>query len=67
MSASMAQGVLAILFLIIAICTFLLQGKQYPTFIAACLFGMFFAATDWGHSLTAWVRDIAVNIFQAAS
>jgi hypothetical protein len=67
MSAGMTQGVLAILFLVIAVCTFLLQGKQWPTFISACLFGMCFAATDWGTGLMGWIRALAMNIFQAAS
>lgn len=67
MSASMVQGVLAILFLVIAVCTFLLQGKQWPTFITAGLFGMCFAATDWGSGLMTWLRELAIGIFQAAS
>ena len=67
MTASMAQGVLAIFFLIIAVCTFLLKGRQYPTAITATLFGLFFAATDWGVAVTDWIRDLAIDIFQAAS
>lgn len=67
MSTAQVQGVLAVLFLVIAVCTFLLQGKQYPTFISAALFGMFFAATDWGSGLMTWVRGLAIGIFQAAS
>lgn len=67
MSASLVQGVLAVLFGVIAVCTFLLKGRQYPTAISACLFGMFFAATDWGAGLTEWVRTFALGIFKAAS
>jgi hypothetical protein len=67
MSEAQVQGVLAVLFLVIAICTFLLQGRQYPTFIAACLFGMAFASTGWGAALMGWLRGIAIGIFTAAS
>ncbi|MGW5689255.1 hypothetical protein [Nonomuraea sp. NPDC003754] len=67
MSASLAQGVLAVLFLIIAICTFMLQGKQWMTFIPAVLFGMFFGGTEWGAGIMRWVSSIAMNLFRSMS
>ncbi|MFI6595031.1 hypothetical protein ACIBHX_02215 [Nonomuraea sp. NPDC050536] len=67
MSSSTVQGVLACMFLVIAVCTFLLQGKQWPTFISAMLFGMFFGGTEWGIGLMKWVAALGLNVFKAMS
>lgn len=67
MTADQVQGVLAFVFLVVAVATFLLQGKQWPTFISAVLFGMFFGGTMWGASLMRWLAGIGTNIIRGMS
>ena len=62
MSSSTVQGVLACMFLVIAICTFLLQGKQWPTFISAVLFGMFFGGNRDNNHGPGIIGSIAMMI-----
>ncbi len=65
MTAAAAQAVLTLIFGVIAICTFLLKGRQWPTFITAGLFGMFAGSTDWGAGLMGWCGELARNIVQS--
>ncbi len=67
MTAAAAQAVLTVIFGIIAICTFLLKGRQWPTFITAGLFGMFAGSTAWGSELMGWCAAFARTIIQSMS
>jgi hypothetical protein len=61
------QGFLTLLLGVIAVCTFLLKGRQWPTFITAGLFGMFAGSTAWGAGLMGWVSALATTLVQALS
>ncbi|MGP4027284.1 hypothetical protein [Actinomadura sp. 3N407] len=43
----MPQETQALIFFIIAVCTFMLKGKQWPTFITAGIMGFFLAGAGW--------------------
>jgi hypothetical protein len=59
MTADTMQVMLGILLATIAIATFVLKGKQWPTFISATLLGMFLGSTSAG---TAVVKNLAESV-----
>jgi hypothetical protein len=67
MTPAATQAVLTLILGIIAVCTFLLKGRQWPTFITACLFGMFAGSTAWGSGLMGWCGDLVRSIIQSMS
>ncbi|GII65375.1 hypothetical protein Ssi03_75340 [Sphaerisporangium siamense] len=67
MTAAAMQAVLTLIFGVIAVCTFMLKGRQWPTFITACLFGMFFGTTTWGRTIGAWISEFAAGIIKGLS
>ncbi|MDF5759402.1 hypothetical protein [Spongiactinospora sp. TRM90649] len=52
MTIATATTVLLICSGILAVATFLIQGRQWPTAIAACVFGLFLASTPVGDMVT---------------
>ncbi|WP_068925069.1 hypothetical protein [Planobispora rosea] len=67
MTAATMQGFITLMLFVIAVCTFLLKGRQWPTFITAGLFGMFFGSTAWGSGLMGWVSALASTLVGAIS
>lgn len=65
MNAATAQAVICLILAIIAVATFLLQGKQWPTFISATLFGMFAGSTDWGGAVMKWVSAMLTQLIKS--
>lgn len=47
----MTHGVITFILALIAIGTFVLKGKQWPTFITATLFGIYLGSTFIGEGL----------------
>lgn len=67
MTIGAMQGFLTLLLGVVAVCTFLLKGRQWPTAVTAALFGMFFGGTAWGAGLMGWVAALAGTLVQALS
>lgn len=63
----MTQGVICLVLGIIAIATFLLQGKQWPTFISAILLGMFLGSTAFGGAVMGWVTSMLSTLTRTLS
>jgi len=59
------QAVLCLILGVVAVCTFLLKGRQWPTFITACLFGMFVGGTGWGGAVMRAVSSVTSQIIGA--
>lgn len=58
----MTQFAMTVILGVAAWCTFVLQGKQWPTFILATLFGIFLGTSEIGGSL----RELGVWLFKTA-
>jgi hypothetical protein len=58
------QAMLCLLLAVIAIATFVLKGKQWPTFISATLLGLFLGATKAGDVVVTWVSGVVVNVLK---
>lgn len=58
MSPVQLQGVIALLFGVVAVSTFLLQGRQWLTFVTAGVFGMFFGSVPWGRGLMSMISSV---------
>ncbi len=67
MTAGQMQGVICFVLGVVAIATFMLKGKQYPTFITAGLFGMYAGSTEWGGAIMRAVSNLAVQVIGAMS
>lgn len=50
----MTQAAITFILGTIAVATFMLKGKQWPTFITAALFGLYLGGTSLGQ----WVQGI---------
>jgi len=59
------QAMLCLLLAVIAIATFVLKGKQWPTFISAGLLGVFLGATDPGNALVASMSSGFVSLLKS--
>ena len=51
----MTEAMICVLLGVIAVCTFWLKGKQWPTFITATVFGIFLGTTPIGSALKSGV------------
>jgi len=65
MNAAVVQALLCILLATIAIATFVLKGKQWPTFISAGFMGLFLGATTAGTGLVGWLSGVVVNVLKS--
>jgi len=57
----MTTAAITVILGVIAVCTFWMKGKQWPTFITATLFGIFLGTTPVG----SWARDLVENLMGA--
>jgi hypothetical protein len=62
MTTATAYAVLMIVFGTMAIASFLIQGRQWPTAITAAIFGIFLGATSAGEAVAAALADFLQNI-----
>jgi hypothetical protein len=64
MNAATMQAMLCMLLAVIAIATFVLKGKQWPTFISAGLLGLFLGATNFGNTAVESMAGMFVALLQ---
>lgn len=57
MTTATAYAVLLLLSGVLAIASFLIQGRQWPTFLAATAFGIFLGATTAGETIAQALAD----------
>lgn len=65
MNAATLHAVIVLILGILAVATFMIQGKQWPTFIFATLFGMFFGSTEWGQAISDNVAAVVTGIIRS--
>ncbi|MEU7743355.1 hypothetical protein [Nonomuraea sp. NPDC049158] len=65
MNAATVQAVICLILGIVAVATFMIKGKQWPTFITATLFGMYAGATTWGGAITRAVTSMAGQLLRS--
>lgn len=67
MTTTAAYAVLMIVFGTAAAASFLIQGRQWPTFLTAALFGIFLGATEGGIAVAEWLADLLKTFVGRAS
>lgn len=62
MTTEAAYAVLMIVFGTMAVASFLIQGRQWPTAITAAMFGIFLGATSAGIGIAEWAAGLLKDI-----